>query len=1258
MVGGGNEVPEEPNGFRLPHVYHEPAKATTPAKKVKKAVASPAAKVVAKKVEKKATPVAKKSPAPKAAAKPASKPAVKAAAKKPAPKKAAKESSDSEDEDESESEEEAPAKPAPAKAPVAAAAAKKADDDTNSEEESSEEESSEEEAKPAAAAVNGAKPMEEDSDDDDDSEEDSDEDDKKPEAAAKKPPAKAEESDDEDDSEDEDESDDEDDEKEKAAAAKKAPAAAAKKDDDDDEDEDDDEESDEEDDDEEEKPAKKVKAETPVKAAAPAAAPTTPSTPGEEEITTLFVKNLPFSADQDTIAEFFADCGEVSDVRIAMDKETGRARGFCHVEFATGDAAKKALEKSGQELMGRALFCDLAGGSGGPGGARGGRTPQSGGGRFGGRGGGAGGFGGGGGFERAPRDDSNTVFVKNFDRYQDEDTLSEVFGDCGNVVGVRIPTDRETEAVAKAGELNGTDCGGRSLVVDSSAGGGGGGGGRGGGDRGGFRGRGDRGGGFRGGRGGDRGGFRGRGGDRGAEAEAAGAPGTRSVSRAQAIDSLVVSSYSARSIAQLQTLIRASTASLQLALQRVPSVVPFCRQPLTEAIRRSKLVSDQLSRRAIVMARKEVAQVARAVANCQSRLGVTMRNKKSTSTSEREAYTVGFRELENTMIRLSGVGTVLQKQIAADTQSGKLTVTAVGSMSDRTVDLFPDYGADLMRQLPGSVTTLTFNGTLGARIHSAFTYPSGVFTAKLMCAKGDTRGLDTTFYVSHDANTAPLVWPRTAHTGCLHTSCSVVDPTPTPWSILLSCFCHHPTSRLAVCFPGHFRPIQLSSIEGGPGTDSILMSIFGNDRTRVRCMTLVDGESGLTHEVEVGNDCAAGYHTISIMWSGRLIVWKYDDLILRVSSRNMLSPFPVSTTMYLYASIYDTAKYSYAWQAGYLTNADAPYVVSYKDTSAVVPAPSYNFGLPLDLTNGASVPGSAIGRGPLWPVAIDYCSDHVVTLKGYQSITFDDKGCGGRFHSTVRHYSGVFTAFVQCPAGNTSGLVSAFYLSSEEGNKEQDEIDFEWLGKDKTAVQTNFYVNGKGGREVLVPLGFDCSKGFHNYTLLWATDRLQWFIDNKMVRDVQRVQADAWPVKPMFAYASMWNASSISNGWWSGTWSGKDIPYVIKPTFSVMLFNLGNFNLYPFNSPSRPRVEPPLVQLQPARAVRALRPSASVVASRRLYLNSEGLQQITTTQHVQRPSIRGLIISSLTIEGSQGASTCQQTLFIEDSLKSQDSSFP
>ena len=31
---------------------------------------------------------------------------------------------------------------------------------------------------------------------------------------------------------------------------------------------------------------------------------------------TVFVKNLPWSADEDTIAEFFADCGTVANVRI------------------------------------------------------------------------------------------------------------------------------------------------------------------------------------------------------------------------------------------------------------------------------------------------------------------------------------------------------------------------------------------------------------------------------------------------------------------------------------------------------------------------------------------------------------------------------------------------------------------------------------------------------------------------------------------------------------------------------------------------------------------------------------------------------------------------------------------------------------------------------------------------------------------------------------------------------------------------------
>lgn len=57
--------------------------------------------------------------------------------------------------------------------------------------------------------------------------------------------------------------------------------------------------------------------------------------------------------------EFFKDAGAVSDVRVAMD-ENGRSRGFGHVEFETEEGAEKALEKSGQSLEGREIFCDLA----------------------------------------------------------------------------------------------------------------------------------------------------------------------------------------------------------------------------------------------------------------------------------------------------------------------------------------------------------------------------------------------------------------------------------------------------------------------------------------------------------------------------------------------------------------------------------------------------------------------------------------------------------------------------------------------------------------------------------------------------------------------------------------------------------------------------------------------------------------------------------------------------------------------------------
>lgn len=119
----------------------------------------------------------------------------------------------------------------------------------------------------------------------------------------------------------------------------------------------------------------------------------------------LYVGNLPFQATEDEIRAHFEQHGTVTDIYVAMDKFTGRPRGFAFVTMGTPEEAKVAIEKTnGVELAGRALQVNEArpkeersfggGGGGGGGGFRGERRGGFGGGG-GGRGGDRGGFRGG-----------------------------------------------------------------------------------------------------------------------------------------------------------------------------------------------------------------------------------------------------------------------------------------------------------------------------------------------------------------------------------------------------------------------------------------------------------------------------------------------------------------------------------------------------------------------------------------------------------------------------------------------------------------------------------------------------------------------------------------------------------------------------------------------------------------------------------------------------------------------------------------------
>ena len=112
--------------------------------------------------------------------------------------------------------------------------------------------------------------------------------------------------------------------------------------------------------------------------------------------TRLFIGNLSYSVTEQELRETFTGEGiELRSVRVALDRESGRPRGFAFVETATEDGAKASIEKLGGRLLqGRPIVVEEAqakptgprpggpggpprgpGGPGGPGGGYGGPRP-------------------------------------------------------------------------------------------------------------------------------------------------------------------------------------------------------------------------------------------------------------------------------------------------------------------------------------------------------------------------------------------------------------------------------------------------------------------------------------------------------------------------------------------------------------------------------------------------------------------------------------------------------------------------------------------------------------------------------------------------------------------------------------------------------------------------------------------------------------------------------------------------------------------
>ncbi|PGH11253.1 hypothetical protein AJ79_04988 [Helicocarpus griseus UAMH5409] len=138
-------------------------------------------------------------------------------------------------------------------------------------------------------------------------------------------------------------------------------------------------------------------------------------------------------------------------------------------------------------------------------------------------------------------------------------------------------------------------------------------------------------------------------------------------------------------------------------------------------------------------------------------------------------------------------------------------------------------------------------------------------------------------------------------------------------------------------------------------------------------------------------------------------------------------------------------------------------------------------------------------------------------------------------------------------AASGRGIVSSIVLQSED----LDEIDWEWVGSDTTHVQTNYF--GKGNRtlgdrgrvhEMDAPM-----EKFHNYTVDWTAERLQWWIDGQLLRTVTYDEAlggKNYPQTPCNVRLGIWPAGDPQNEKGTIEWAGGEVDYSQVPFYMTI----------------------------------------------------------------------------------------------------------
>lgn len=165
--------------------------------------------------------------------------------------------------------------------------------------------------------------------------------------------------------------------------------------------------------------------------------------------------------------------------------------------------------------------------------------------------------------------------------------------------------------------------------------------------------------------------------------------------------------------------------------------------------------------------------------------------------------------------------------------------------------------------------------------------------------------------------------------------------------------------------------------------------------------------------------------------------------------------------------------------------------------------------------------------------------DNVSFDNGIMMLKIDQDGenstptwSGGEYRTKDFYHYGKYEVRMK-PIKN-DGVVSSFFTyTGPSDNNPWDEIDIEFLGKDTTKVQFNYFTNGIGLHEFIYELDFDASEEFHEYGFEWLEDSITWYVDGVAVHTAN----DDIPSTPSKIMMNVWPGTGVDS--WLNAFDGQ-----------------------------------------------------------------------------------------------------------------------